>query len=89
MDALQAALTADKRYHNIRKDIKGGAGTGTPSRFNQSYEVRADIEKRPTSEYTHKLTATIPPKPRSAKDDSDGSDFRGGGFRGGFGGPQP
>ena len=48
MDALQAALTADKRYHNIRKDIKGGAGTGAPSRFNQSYEVRADIEKRPT-----------------------------------------
>lgn len=90
MDALQAAITADKRYHNIRKDIKGGAGTGTFSRFNQSYELRADLEKRPSSEYTRKLTATVPPKPRKPTDEGDGSfPGGGGGFRGGFGGPQP
>jgi Tfp pilus assembly PilM family ATPase len=97
MDKLQMALSADKRYHNIRKETKGGTSS-LNSRMNKIYELRADVEKRPPSEYTRKLAASVPPKPTRGKDggtDDDsgggfpGTGFGGGGFRGaggGFGG---
>jgi Tfp pilus assembly PilM family ATPase len=87
MDALQMALSADKRYHNIRKDIKGGGSSLT--RLNQLYELRADIEKRPPSEYTRKLAASAPPKPSRGKadfSDEGGGEGPGMGFGGGAGG---
>lgn len=85
MDALQGALLADKKYHNVKKDTK--PGSGTRGGFPEAYELRADIEKRPANEYIRKLTAT-PYKPARAKEDAgDGSGFPNfGGFGGGFGG---
>ncbi|HJZ90801.1 MAG TPA: hypothetical protein VKE40_07990 [Gemmataceae bacterium] len=89
MDSLQSAIAADKKYHNIRRDIKGGAGGIGFGRFGQSYELRADLEKRGPSEYVRKLTATIPSKPvRNRGDGADGGfpGGMGGGFPGGMGG---
>jgi hypothetical protein len=80
VDALQAAMHADKRYHNVKKDIKGGTGALGFSRFAQTYEIRTDIEKRPTSEYLRRLTVPVPAKPSRP---GDGEDY-GEGFRGGF-----
>jgi hypothetical protein len=85
MNALQGAMTADKKYHNLKKDIKSTAG-GFRGGFSQTYELRADIERRPSSEYVRKLAASAPPRPARGKDDSDSGGF-GGGFMGGFGGP--
>jgi hypothetical protein len=80
IDDLQAAMHQDKRYHNVKKEIKGGAGALGFGRFAQTYEIRTDIEKRPTSEYVRKLTVPIPPKPSKGRDD-ESADY---GFRGGF-----
>jgi Tfp pilus assembly PilM family ATPase len=93
MDNLQAAIAADKKYHNIRKDIKGGAGGFGFSRFSQSYELRADLEKRTASDYVRKLNASAPPRPTRSRNqggegfDGFGGGGMGGGFPGGFGGP--
>jgi len=84
MNALQGAMTADKKYHNLKKDIKSTTG-GFRGGFSQTYELRADIERRPSNEYVRKLAASAPPRPARGKDDSD-SGF-GNGFMGGFGGP--
>jgi len=89
MNNLQGAMTADKKYHNLKKDIKAAAG-GFRGGFSQTYELRADIERRPASEYVRKLTAKVPARPARGRDDEDGSGFGpfgGGGFGGGFGGP--
>ena len=73
-------MTADKRYQNIRKNIK--PNTGFRGGFNQTYELRADIERRPAGEYTRKLAVSPPPRPGQ----DDGGAF--GNFGGGpFGGP--
>ncbi|HKB01022.1 MAG TPA: pilus assembly protein PilM [Gemmataceae bacterium] len=88
VDELQAAMKQDKRYHNVVKNIKGGAGALGFGRFAQTYEIRTDIEKRPTSEYVRKLTVPAPPRPGRGRD--DGGDY-GDGMRGGFpgfGGPE-
>lgn len=85
MNTLQGAMAADKRYHNIKKDIKSTSG-GFRGMFSQTYELRADIERRPSSEYTRKLTAKVPTRPARGADD-EGGGFGGGGFGGGFGGP--
>ena len=85
MNALQGAMTADKKYHNLKKDIKSTTG-GFRGGFSQTYELRADIERRQSNEYVRKLAATAPPRPARGKDDSDRGGF-GGGFVGGFGGP--
>lgn len=78
VDNLLAAMHHDKRYNNVKKEIKGGAGGGMFSRFGQTYEIRTDIEKRPTSEYVRRLTVPVPPKPGKGR---DGEDYgMGGGF---------
>lgn len=82
MDALRSSLTADKRYQNLVPTIKGGVATASSGKFTQSYELRADIEKRPSNEFVRKLAATVPPKPSRGSGDSE----EGGGFGGGFGG---
>jgi Tfp pilus assembly PilM family ATPase/uncharacterized protein YdcH (DUF465 family) len=80
MNTLQSGMNADKKYHNLRKDIKPSTG-GLRGGFSQVYELRADIERRPASEYVRKLTATVPSKPGRGASEG-GSDFEGG-----FGGP--
>jgi hypothetical protein len=82
MTQLQGAMNADKKYHNLKKNIK--ATGGFRGGFAQTYEVWADIERRPANEYVRKLTATIPPRPARGRDDESGG--FGGGI-GGFGGP--
>jgi hypothetical protein len=85
MNNLQSAMTADKKYHNLKKDIKATTG-GFRGGFRQTYELRADIERRPASDYVRKLTAKVPPRPARGRDDEDGGGF--GPFGGaGFGGP--
>jgi hypothetical protein len=79
VDNLLSAMHQDKRYHNVKKDIKGGAGALGFGRFAQTYEIRTDIEKRPTSEYIRRLTVPVPPKPSKY----GGDDY---GMGGGFGG---
>jgi hypothetical protein len=83
MDALQSAIQADKKYHNVVRQTKGGVVAGSKS-FSQSYELRTDIEKRPTNEYIRKLTAAVPPKPGKGKEDTgdefDEAPATGGGF---------
>jgi hypothetical protein len=81
VDDLQAAMHQDKRYHNVKKEIKGGAGALGFGRFAQTYEIRTDIEKRPPGEYVRKLTVPVPPKPGRGRDSGD--DY---GMAGGFGG---
>jgi hypothetical protein len=81
-------MKQDKRYHNVVKNIKGGAGALGFGRFAQTYEIWTAIEKRPTSEYVRKLT--VPPPPRPGRGRDDGGDY-GDGMRGGFpgfGGPE-
>jgi Tfp pilus assembly PilM family ATPase len=80
MNQLTGAMTADKRYHNLNKNIKAASLRGG---FAQQYEIRADIERRPANEYTRKLAATAPPRPARGRDDDSGG--FGGGFPG-FGG---
>ena len=82
MNNLQGAMNADKKYHNLKKYIK--ATGGLRGGFGQTYEVRADIERRPANEYVRKLTVTAPPRPARGRDDESGG--FGGGFTG-FGGP--
>jgi hypothetical protein len=89
MNNLQSAITADKRYHNLKKDIKSTTG-GFRGGFSQTYELRADIERRPANEYVRKLTAKVPSRPARGRDDDEGGGFGpfgGGGIGGGFGGP--
>jgi hypothetical protein len=81
VDALQQAMRADKRYHNVKKDIKGGAGALGFGRFGQTYEIRTDIEKRPAGEYVRKLTVPVPNRPGRGSDEE--GDF-GSGIGGGF-----
>ena len=66
MDQLQSNIQADKKYHNLRKDIK--PVTGFRGGFSQGYELRAEIEKRPVNEYVRKLTGPIPPRPSRGDD---------------------
>jgi hypothetical protein len=84
VDALQSAMYADKRYHNVKKEIKGGAGALGFGRFTQSYEIRTDIEKRPPGEYARRLAVPVPDRPARGGDEP--GEF-GSGFGGGFGGP--
>lgn len=89
MDALSSAISADRHYHNPKKDIKGGVATASSGRFKESYELRVDIEKRPSSEFVRKLAATAPAKPARGGGDSaieTGAPFGGGFGGGGFGG---
>jgi Tfp pilus assembly PilM family ATPase len=76
MNNLQNGMNADKKYHNINKQIK--PTTGLSGGFTQTYEVRADIERRPANEYVRKLTATAPSKPSKLSDTGSGSDLEGG-----------
>ena len=87
MDALQAAIISDRKYHKVKKDIK--AATGFRGGFSQSYELSAEIEKRPHTEYVRRLAVPIPPRPSSRQDDSEGAfgGGIGGGAFGAFGGP--
>ena len=87
-DALQSALTVDTAYHNVVPQNKGGAGASAFSRFNQAYELRTDIEKRPDTSTCRSSPRAVPQRPsRGKKGSGDGS----GGMpavRGGFpGGP--
>jgi Tfp pilus assembly PilM family ATPase len=87
MDAFRAALSSEKRYANIVPTVKGGVATASAGKLTQSYELRADIEKRPSSEFTRKLAASVPPKPGRRGDSAEDGGFGGGGFGGGgFGG---
>lgn len=87
MNALQGAMRADNRYRNLKVDIKSGGGFR--GGFSQSYELRAEVERRPASDYIRKLTATAPARPGRGEDPDGGSGGFGnfGGFGGGFGGP--
>ena len=87
MNALEGAMKADKRYHNLNKNIKSNTG-GFRGGFSQTYELKAEIERRPANEYTRKLTADIPAKPGRGRGGSDdGGSDGGGNFGGGIGGP--
>jgi Type IV pilus assembly protein PilM len=87
VDALQAAMHADKRYLNLKKEIKGGAGGFGFGRFGQTYEIRADIEKRPPTEYTRKLAVPVPTRPARGDEGGDVGSGMGGGFPAFNGGP--
>jgi len=65
IDEFQSALQADKKYHHLARQTKGGATAGS-GRFTQSYELIALLERRPASEYVRTLAATAPPKPSRA-----------------------
>ncbi|MSR52525.1 MAG: hypothetical protein EXS09_04460 [Gemmataceae bacterium] len=65
MDEFQTALQADKKYHHLARQTKGGATAGS-SRFTHSYELIALVERRPASEYTRTLSASVPAKPSRA-----------------------
>ncbi len=90
---LQSQLSSDGKYHDIVPQTRGGVGT----RFNgppmQAYELRADLERRPPSQYVRKMTEPPTKKPdrRAGEEESPkggfGGGFPGGGFPGGFGGP--
>lgn len=81
MDALQVAITRDKSFHKVAKNIKPTPG-GIRGGF-LAYEVTAEVEKRPANEYTRKLNAS-PPAKKARK--GDAGDFGFDNF-GGFGGP--
>jgi hypothetical protein len=88
MDALQSAMSSEKRYQNLVRTTKGGVATASAGKLTQAYELRSDIEKRPSSEFVRKLAASVPPKPgRGSADSGDDGGFGSGGFGGGgFGG---
>jgi Tfp pilus assembly PilM family ATPase len=71
MSHLQSGMSSDKRYHNLKKDIKATTG-GFRGMFSQTYELRADLERRPATEYVRKLNATIPTRPARGADDESG-----------------
>lgn len=85
---LQSQMNSDGKYHDIVPQTRGGVGT----RFNgppmQAYELRADLERRPPSQYVRKMTEPPTKKPdrRAGEEESPKGGF-GGGFPGGFGGP--
>jgi len=82
MDALQAHMTADKRYHFLKKEIKPVTGVGRFGGFGHGYELRADVEKRPHTDYVRKLNAPIPPRPPRGPGDSGDFQFDADGGRG-------
>jgi Tfp pilus assembly PilM family ATPase len=88
MDNFRSALSSEKKYANIVPTVKGGVATASAGKLTQAYELRADIEKRPSSEFVRKLAASVPPKPgRGSGESGEDGGYGGGGFGGGgFGG---
>jgi hypothetical protein len=76
VNELLRAMNADRRYHNVKKEIKGGAGGFAFGRF-QIYEIRTDIEKRPPHEYTRRLTTAAPPGAFRDRERDEGDSGRG------------
>ena len=44
-------MSSDRRYQNLVRTTKGGVATASAGKLTQSYELRSDIEKRPSSEF--------------------------------------
>ena len=81
--ALQGAMAADKKYNNVKPEIK--TNTGFRGGFSQTFEIKAEIERRQPKEYTRELKAPVPPRPSRGRDDG-GSENGFGRFGVGFGG---